>query len=56
MPSVLVVDYQDQVRQLIRETLEQAGDEVEEAYNGKEWDCAVSNEIDRSCDRHDRRM
>ncbi|MGZ8404492.1 MAG: response regulator [Nitrospira sp.] len=36
MPSVLVVDDQDQVRQLIRETLEQAGYEVEEASNGKE--------------------
>lgn len=36
MPSVLVVDDQDQVRQLIRETLEQAGYEVEEARNGKE--------------------
>ena len=36
MPSVLVVDDQDQVRQLIRETLEQAGYEVEEACDGKE--------------------
>ena len=36
MPSVLVVDDQDQVRQLIRETLEQAGYEVEEARDGKE--------------------
>ncbi len=36
MPSVLVVDDQDQVRQLIRETLEQAGYEVEEASDGKE--------------------
>lgn len=36
MPSVLVVDDQDQVRRLIRETLEQAGYEVEEACNGKE--------------------
>ncbi|NJL17473.1 MAG: response regulator [Nitrospira sp.] len=36
MPSVLVVDGQDQVRQLIRETLEQAGDEVEEACNGED--------------------
>jgi len=36
MPSVLVVDDQDQVRQLIRETLEQAGYEVQEARNGKE--------------------
>jgi len=36
MPSVLVVDDQDQVRQLIRETLEQAGYEVAEACDGKE--------------------
>ena len=36
MPSVLVVDDQDQVRQLIRETLEQAGYEVIEARDGKE--------------------
>lgn len=36
MASVLVVDDQDQVRQLIRETLEQAGYEVEEARDGKE--------------------
>ena len=36
MPSVLVVDDQDQVRQLIRETLEQAGYDVEEARDGKE--------------------
>lgn len=36
MSSVLVVDDQDQVRQLIRETLEQAGYEVEEACDGKE--------------------
>ena len=36
MPSVLVVDDQDQIRQLIRETLEQAGYEVEEARDGKE--------------------
>jgi two-component system chemotaxis response regulator CheY len=36
MPSVLVVDDQDQVRQLIRETLEQAGYEVEEACDGTE--------------------
>ena len=34
MPSVLVVDDEDQIRQLIRETLEQAGYEVEEASNG----------------------
>ena len=36
MPSVLVVDDEDQVRQLIRETLEQAGYDVEEASDGKE--------------------
>ena len=36
IPSVLVVDDQDQVRQLIRETLEQAGDEVEETCNEEE--------------------
>ncbi len=36
MPSVLVVDDEDQVRQLIRETLELAGYQVEEARNGKE--------------------
>ena len=36
MPSVLVVDDQDQVRQLIRETLEQAGYTVEEARDGNE--------------------
>jgi two-component system chemotaxis response regulator CheY len=36
MPSVLVVDDEDQIRQLIRETLEQAGYEVEEAGNGKQ--------------------
>jgi CheY-like chemotaxis protein len=36
MPSVLVVDDQEAVRQLIRETLEQAGYEVEEARDGKE--------------------
>lgn len=36
MSSVLVVDDQDEVRQLIRETLEQAGYEVEEARDGKE--------------------
>ena len=35
MPSVLVVDDEDQVRQLIRETLELAGYEVEEAGDGK---------------------
>ena len=36
MPSVLVVDDEDQIRQLIRETLESVGYEVEEACNGKE--------------------
>lgn len=36
MPSVLVVDDDDQVRQLIRETLEQAGYGVQEARGGKE--------------------
>jgi two-component system, chemotaxis family, chemotaxis protein CheY len=36
MPSVLVVDDEDQIRQLIRETLEQAGYEVQEARDGKD--------------------
>lgn len=36
MPSVLVVDDEDQIRQLIRETMEQAGYEVQEARDGKE--------------------
>jgi CheY-like chemotaxis protein len=36
MPSVLVVDDEDQIRQLIRETLEQAGYQVHEARDGKE--------------------
>lgn len=36
MPSVLVVDDEDQIRQLIRETLEQAGYEVREARDGKD--------------------
>ncbi len=36
MPSVLVVDDQDQVRHLIREMLEQAGYAVIEARDGKE--------------------
>lgn len=36
MSSVLVVDDEEQVRQLIRETLEQAGYEVQEARDGKE--------------------
>jgi two-component system, chemotaxis family, chemotaxis protein CheY len=36
MSSVLVVDDEDQVRQLIRETLEQAGYQVTEARDGKD--------------------
>ena len=36
MPSILVVDDEDQIRQLIRETLEQAGYHVTEARDGKE--------------------
>jgi CheY-like chemotaxis protein len=36
MPSVLVVDDEDQIRQLIRETLEYAGYHVTEARDGKE--------------------
>lgn len=36
MSSVLVVDDEDQVRQLIRATLEQAGYQVREARDGKE--------------------
>jgi CheY-like chemotaxis protein len=36
MPSVLVIDDEEQVRQLIRETLEQAGYDVEEACDGNE--------------------
>lgn len=36
MPSVLVVDDEDQIRQLIRETLEQAGYHVTEARDGRE--------------------
>jgi CheY-like chemotaxis protein len=36
MPSILVVDDEDQIRQLIRDTLEQAGYEVQEARDGKE--------------------
>lgn len=36
MPSVLVVDDEDQLRQLIREILEQAGYQVMEARDGKE--------------------
>lgn len=36
MPSILVVDDEDQIRQLIRTTFEEAGYRVEEASNGKE--------------------
>ena len=36
MPSVLVVDDEDQIRQLIRETLERAGYEVQEARDGRQ--------------------
>ncbi len=36
MPSVLVVDDEDAIRQLIRETLEQAGYQVSDARDGKE--------------------
>ena len=36
MPSVLIVDDEDQVRQLIRETLEEAGYDVQDARDGKE--------------------
>jgi len=36
MPSILVVDDEDQIRQLIRETLEQAGYHVTEARDGTE--------------------
>lgn len=36
MLSVLIVDDQDQIRQLIRDTLERAGYHVEEARDGKE--------------------
>jgi CheY-like chemotaxis protein len=36
MPSILVVDDEDQIRHLIRETLEQAGYQVTEARDGKE--------------------
>jgi two-component system chemotaxis response regulator CheY len=36
MPSILVVDDEDQVRRLVRETLEQAGYLVMEARDGKE--------------------
>ena len=36
MPSILVVDDEQQIRQLIREMLEQAGYHVTEARDGKE--------------------
>ena len=36
MPSILVVDDEEQIRQLIRATLEQAGYHVTEAHDGKE--------------------
>jgi len=36
MPSILVVDDEDQIRQLIRDTLEQAGYDVQEARDGKQ--------------------
>lgn len=36
MPSILVVDDEDQIRQLIRTTFEEAGYRVTEASNGKE--------------------
>ena len=36
MPSILVVDDEDQIRHLIRETLEQAGYHITEACDGKE--------------------
>ena len=36
MPSILVVDDEDQIRQLLRETFEQAGYHVTEARDGKE--------------------
>ena len=36
MPSILVVDDEDQIRHLIRETLEQAGYHIAEACDGKE--------------------
>ena len=35
MPSVLVIDDEEQIRQLIREALEQAGYDVREAGDGK---------------------
>jgi two-component system, chemotaxis family, chemotaxis protein CheY len=36
MPSILIVDDEQQIRQLIRDTLEQAGYDVTEACDGKE--------------------
>lgn len=36
MPSILVVDDDEQIRRLIRETLEEAGYRVTEARNGRE--------------------
>ncbi|MEK7350245.1 MAG: response regulator, partial [Nitrospirota bacterium] len=36
MPSILVVDDDDQIRRLIRDTLEEAGYRVTEARNGRE--------------------
>ena len=36
MPSILIVDDEDQIRRLVRETLEQAGYHVTEARDGKE--------------------
>lgn len=36
MPSILVVDDEDQIRLLIRETLEQVGYHITEARDGKE--------------------
>jgi two-component system response regulator ResD len=36
MPSILVVDDEQQIRQLIRERLEQAGYHVTEARDGQE--------------------
>jgi CheY-like chemotaxis protein len=36
MPSVLVIDDEEQVRRLIRDTLEEAGYDVQEARDGKD--------------------
>ncbi len=36
MPSILIVDDEEQIRQLVRETFEQAGYRVAEASNGRE--------------------